>query len=98
MIAAADVTPDIVKLILSYGITPIVLIIMSMAGFVYFKPAVDDLKKTLAECRSDLREARDDLKRQGDIVREILVPAVTKSTELIQRINEEILWRGRQAG
>lgn len=94
--AAVDTTPDIVKLILSYGITPIVLIAMSTFGIVYFKPSVDDLKDNLAACRTDLKEAREDLKRQGDLMREILVPAVVKSSELIQRVADEI-WRMRGA-
>lgn len=68
----------------------------ALFGWVWFKPAVDDLKSTLAECRTDLREAREDLRRQGDIMREILVPAVAKSSELLQRVTDEI-WRMRGA-
>jgi hypothetical protein len=68
----------------------------ALFGWVWFKPAVDDLKASLAECRADLKEAREDLKRQGDLTREILVPAVVKSSELIQRVADEI-WRLRGA-
>jgi hypothetical protein len=95
-LSAADPTSDIVKLILSYGITPITLITMAGFGLVYFKPAVDDLKANLAACREDLKETREDLRRQGDIMREILVPAVAKSSEMLQRVTDEI-WRMRGA-
>lgn len=96
MIAVATDAPQTLLNWAQFGVLGLV-VAGALFGWVWFKPAVDDLKNTLAECRADLKEAREDLKRQGEIVREILVPAVTKSTELIQRINEEILWRGRQA-
>lgn len=68
----------------------------ALFGWIWFKPAVDDLKASLSDCRADLKEAREDLRRQGDIMREILVPAVAKSSELLQRVTDEI-WRMRGA-
>lgn len=80
---------------LQFGVTGLV-IVAALSGWIWFRPAVEELQKTLTECRTDLKEAREDLKRQGDIMREILVPAVVKSTELTQRVADEI-WRMRGA-
>lgn len=103
MIAATDVTPDIVKLVLSYGITPIVLITMSTFGLVYFKPSIDDLKAVLADCREDLKQAHaqteaknEEVKQLNEIMRDVMVPAVAKSSEILQRVTDEI-WRLRGA-
>lgn len=78
-----------------FGVTGMV-IVGALFGWIWFKPAVEELKSALEATRSDLKEAREDLKRQGDIMREILVPAVAKSSELLQRVADEI-WRARGA-
>lgn len=88
-------TPEVLLNWAQFGVLGLV-VAGALFGWIWFKPAVDDLKSTLAECRTDLREAREDLKRQGDIMREILVPAVAKSSELLQRVTDEI-WRMRGA-
>lgn len=88
-------TPEVLLNWAQFGVLGLV-VAGALFGWIWFKPAVDDLKSTLAECRGDLREAREDLKRQGDIMREILVPAVAKSSELLQRVTDEI-WRMRGA-
>lgn len=85
----------LVEALLRYG--PIGLVLIAIAvGWLYTKPHVDDLRATLEGCRTDLREARDEIRRDREIMQEILVPAVTKATELIQRVSEE-MWRGRAA-
>lgn len=94
-IAAATDAPQTFLNWAQFGVLGLV-VAGALFGWIWFKPAVEDLKATLAECRADLKEAREDLKRQGDLMREILVPAVVKSTELTQRVADEI-WRLRGA-
>lgn len=79
MLAAADATNDLTKLILSYGVTPVILIGMSTAGLVWFKPAVDRLLKDLDAVNKKLEE-------RDAILRDIIVPAVTESNQLLREV------------
>lgn len=78
LLAVADNT-DLTKLILSYGITPLVLIAMSTAGIVWFKPAVDRLL-------SDLDAVTKKLEDRDALLRDIIVPAVTESNQLLKEV------------
>lgn len=78
-LSAADPTTDVVKLILSYGITPIVLITMSTFGLVWFKPAVERLL-------SDLDAVTKKLDERDALLRDIIVPAVTESNQLLREV------------
>lgn len=79
MFLAAEASSELTKLILSYGITPLVLIAMSTAGIVWFKPAVDRLLKDLDEVTKKLEE-------RDAILRDIVVPAVTESNQLLREV------------
>lgn len=79
MFLAAEASSELTKLVLSYGITPIVLIAMSTAGIVWFKPAVDRLLKDLDEVTKKLEE-------RDAILRDIVVPAVTESNQLLREV------------
>ena len=79
MFLAAEASTELTKLILSYGLTPIVLIAMSTAGIVWFKPAVDRLLKDLDEVTKKLEE-------RDAILRDIVVPAVTESNQLLREV------------
>lgn len=74
-----DTTPDLLKVVLAYGITPIVLISMSTLGIVWFKPAVDRLL-------SDLDAVTKKLEERDAILRDIVVPAVTESNQLLREV------------
>jgi hypothetical protein len=77
---------------------PVGLILLAIAtGFLYTKQHVADLRNSLVECRGELKEAREELRQMNVVMREVLVPAVTQSSVLIQRVNEEIVFRGRVA-
>lgn len=79
ILAAADGTNDVTKLVLSYGITPIVLIAMSTAGIVWFKPSVDRLLH-------DLDAVTKKLDDRDALLRDIIVPAVTESNQLLREV------------
>lgn len=74
-----DPTTDVLKTILAYGVTPIVLIIMSTVGIVWFKPSVDRLLKDLDAVTKKLEE-------RDAILRDIVVPAVTESNQLLKEV------------
>lgn len=76
---AADNTNEFAKIILSYGISPVVLITLSIAGLVWFKPAVDRLLKDLDAVTKKLEE-------RDAILRDIVVPAVTESNALLKEV------------
>lgn len=63
------------------------LSIAAIRGLVWFKPGVDRLQ-------SDLDRALADLRRLEELDREVIIPALTKATELMQRLNEEIRQQG----
>lgn len=77
--AATDTTPDLVKVILAYGVTPIVLIAMSTFGIVWFKPAVDRLL-------ADLDAVTKKLDDRDALLRDIIVPAVTESNTVLKEV------------
>ena len=79
VLVAADSTNDLTKLILSYGVTPIVLIGMSTAGIVWFKPSVDQLLHDLDAVTKKLDE-------RDALLRDIIVPAVTESNQLLKEV------------
>jgi hypothetical protein len=79
LLLAADPSQDVLKLVLSYGITPIVLIMMSTAGIVWFKPAVDRLLQDLDAVTKKLDE-------RDALLRDIIVPAVTESNQLLREV------------
>jgi hypothetical protein len=54
-----------------------------MLGWIWAKPAVDRLQH-------DLDRALADLRRLEELDREVIIPAITRSSELIQRISEEL--------
>jgi hypothetical protein len=84
----------LVEALLRFG--PIGLVVIALAiGWLYTKPHVEDLRKALVDCREELKGTREELRAQNQIMREILVPAVTQSTQLVQRVGEELLWRQR---
>lgn len=93
-----SVAPEslLVDALLRYGPLGLVLIAIGI-GWLFTKPHVDDLRKSLSECRAELKEARDDIRRLEALMRDAMVPAITQSTTLIQRVSDELLWRGRQA-
>jgi hypothetical protein len=95
MIADQAVEPTSLFTWVQFGVTGLV-IVAALSGWIWFRPAVEELQRTLTECRADLRQAREELKQQAELTREILVPAVVKSSELIQRVADEI-WRLRGA-
>jgi hypothetical protein len=86
----------IVEALLRYGPLGLVLIAIG-AGWLFTKPHVDDLRESLKECREELKEARAEISELQEIMRTAMVPAITQSTTLIQRVSEELLWRNRQA-
>lgn len=86
----------LIEALLRYGPIGLVLIAIGI-GWLYTKPHVEDLRQSLTDCRNELKEAREDIKRLNEVMRDVLVPAVTQSTTLIQRVSEELLWRGRAA-
>lgn len=79
LLAAASTGDDLTKIVLSYGITPVVLIAMSTAGIVWFKPAVDRLL-------ADLDAVTKKLEERDAILRDIVVPAVTESNQLLREV------------
>ena len=79
MIWAAETSNEITKLDLSYGVTPVILIAMSTAGLVWFRPAVDRLLKDLDAVNKKLEE-------RDAILRDIVVPAVTESNQLLREV------------
>ena len=84
----------LVEVALRYG--PLGLIIVAAAfGWVWFRPAVNELKDNLTICRSDLKDAREDLRRNTELLQSI-IPAVTQTATMVQKLSEELLWRGRQ--
>lgn len=83
---AAEVSNDITKIILSYGISPVVLITMSIAGLVWFKPSVDRLLKDLDAVTKKLEE-------RDAIIRDIIVPAVTESNQLLREVAAQLARR-----
>jgi hypothetical protein len=88
--------PVIIDALIRAG--PVALILVALAtGFLYTKQHVADLRAALVECRTELRESRLELKQMNEIMRDVMVPAVTQSTTLIQRVSEELLWKGRAA-
>lgn len=74
-----DPTSDLLKTILAYGVTPVVLILMSTLGIVWFKPSVDRLLKDLDAVTKKLEE-------RDAILRDIVVPAVTESNQLLKEV------------
>lgn len=78
-LGAEDPTAELVKTILAYGVTPVILIIMSTMGVVWFKPAVDRLLKDLDAVNKKLEE-------RDAILRDIIVPAVTESNTLLKEV------------
>lgn len=74
-----NATPDLLRVVLAYGITPLVLIAMSTLGIVWFKPAVDRLL-------SDLDAVTKKLEERDAILRDIVVPAVTESNQLLKEV------------
>lgn len=90
--------PEVIQALINYGSLGIV-VLAAATGFIYFKPHVDQLRDSLVDCRNELREARvelkearDEIRKDAEIMREVLMPAVTQSTAMIQRIQDE-LWR-----
>lgn len=81
---------------LRYG--PLGLIIVAAAlGLVWFRPAVDQIRQALDLTRADLLAAREDLRRNQELLQAI-VPAVTQTAASVQRLSEELLWRKHSPG
>jgi hypothetical protein len=85
-----------VDALLRYGPLGIILVAAAL-GFIYFKPAVDDLRRELADSKEERRQLLAEVKRLNELSREIVMPAVTQSTDLIRRITER-QWREREQG
>lgn len=84
----------LVDAVLRYG--PLGIIVVAAAfGWIWFRPSVNELRDTLTITRADLKEARDDLRRNTELLQSI-IPAVTQTAGMVQRLSEELLWRGRQ--
>lgn len=96
MILALGPESVLIEALLRYGPLGLVLVAIGI-GWLFTKPHVDDLRTSLAECRAELKEARVEISQNAALMRDVMVPAVTQSTQLIQRVSEELLWRGRQA-
>lgn len=79
MLLQVDTSSEILRTVLAYGITPIVLILMSTVGVVWFKPAVDRLL-------SDLDAVTKKLEDRDTLLRDIIVPAVTESNQLLREV------------
>lgn len=84
-VAAGD--PSALDLV-QYGALGVV-VLGFVTGWIWARPAVLKLIK-------DLDEARADLRRLEHLDREVLLPALAKSTELIQRfLDEQKRWLDR---
>jgi hypothetical protein len=84
----AQTEPSIITDWASAGVVGLV-VVAALFGWIWFKPAVDRLQKDLDQALADLRQ----LER---LDRESIIPAVTKSMELIERMAEELRRRNEK--
>lgn len=88
MIGQAESGGQIVEVILQYGLTPVVLIILAMFGWVAFKPEIERLTK-----ENDRQHAQiEGLVRTYE---ERVIPVLVAANEMLTRLAEEE--RRRQA-
>lgn len=69
--------------LVQFGVLGIVVLAF-VFGFIWAKPAVQRLEK-------DLDRALADLRKLEEINREVIIPAITKSSEIIERMSRR--WR-----
>lgn len=80
---AETVTEQPLFQLVQYGVLGLV-VLGFMLGFIWAKPAVQRLEKDLDKALADLRELE-------KINREIIIPAITRSSEIIERMSRR--WR-----
>ena len=97
ILAASDPQTVLIDALIRTGGPFALILVAAIFGLIYFKPHVQQLSDTLEKTRADLKEAREEIReareqhqRDAEIMREILVPAVTQSTMTIQRMTEEL--------
>lgn len=94
MISQVSSESVLVDALLRFG--PLGIIVVAAAfGYVWFKPSVDELRDSLNITRGDLKEAREDLRRNTELLTSI-IPAVTNTAAMVQKLTEELLWRRGQ--
>lgn len=69
--------------IVQYGVLGLV-VLGFMLGYIWARPAVQRLERDLDKALADLRELE-------KINREIIIPAITRSSEIIERMSRK--WR-----
>lgn len=68
-----------------------VVVALFLFGFIYARPAVDDLRKELAATKVERNELMAEVRRLNEVSREVIVPAVTQATEMLREITRQQL-------
>lgn len=84
----ADAEPSLLELA-KWGPAGIV-ILGFVSGWLWAKPAVERLQKDLDQALADLREVRREQRELEAANREIVIPAITRFSEMGERLREKL--------
>lgn len=84
----AENAPELISWV-QYGVLGLVVVAF-IGGWIWARPAVDRLVKELDEVKLQLSE-------QNRWVRDIIVPAITESNDLLREVNQQ-LWHEKRRG
>lgn len=67
-----------------------IVILGFVSGWLWAKPAVERLQKDLDQALADLREVRREQRELEAANREIVIPAITRFSEMGERLREKL--------